>query len=282
MVNSAYTSYEAPSFLPGHVISSYEMMLRFHSIAFLRLLDHLQQAERFIRQQGAPGDQISIDRRERWQGMIQMMSSASTEIGLRTVPSHLQILKSDARDSLSEEELRRAISSTHDIIMAELSSQLMFIVPYPDSDLLINPGPAFGDEVYIAFPSARFDIEEASKCLGLDRSTACVLHLMRGLEASMNVLAKRLGISFTYTSWEGVLNKIPNRIKEIESAKRKPKGWKDLRQFYAESGAHLDLVKDAFRNWAMHIHKTYDPVTAKELFQHSKAFMRHLATKLSE
>ena len=232
--------------------------------------------------QAVPGNQVGIERKREWHRMIRMMLQASMEIGLRTVPSHLRILEAQADNSLSEEQLRRAISSTHDAFVAELSAQLMFIIPYPDDDLFINPSPPFGDEVYNAFPSARFDIGEASKCLALDRSTACVLHLMRALEAGMNVLAKRLRLPFAHANWETVLNKIPAKIQEIENAKRKPKRWKESRQFYAEAGAHLDLVKDAFRNWAMHIHKTYDPGIAKELFHHSKAFMRHLATQLSE
>lgn len=280
MVKFAY-SHEAISLLPGKFVSLYDMV-RFHSVAFLSLLDQLQQAEVFIKHQAVPGNVVSQERKDKWYGVIKMMLAASLEIGLRTVPSHLSILQAGADSILTEEALRRAITSTHDALIAELSSQLMFIVPYPDDALFINTGPAFGDEVYKAFPSARFDIDEASKCLALDRSTACVIHLMRGLESGMNILARRLRIPFTFANWEGVLNKIPARIHEIERARKKPKGWRESRQFYAEAGAHLDLVKDAFRNWAMHIHRTYDPVTAKELFQHSKAFMRHLATQLSE
>jgi len=256
-------------------------MLRFHSTGLLHLLDQLRQADTFMRT-AVPNAVVSEDRKLGWQEMIQTMLAASTEIGLRTVPSHLRILIAKTENSLNEEELRRQISSTHDVFFAELSAQLMFIVPYPDDDLFINPGPAFGDEVYKSFPSARFDIDEASKCLALDRSTACVLHLMRSLEAGMNALAKKLRIPYAHANWEAVINKIPAKIQEIERATRKPKGWKELRQFYAESGAHLDLVKDAFRNWAMHIHKTYDAPTAKELFHHTKAFMRHLATQLAE
>jgi hypothetical protein len=258
-------------------------MLRFHSSAFLSLLDQLQQAEQFIRAQNIPANRVSIERKQGWHKIMKTMMAASTEIGLRTVPSHLRYLLIGGPElNLTEDDLRRAISSTHDMLVAELSSQLMLIVPYPDDALFIGTGPAFGDDVYKAFPSARFDIDEASKCLALDRSTACVLHLMRSLESGMNVLAKTLHIPFAHANWEQVLNKIPIRIKEIENAKRKPKGWRELRQFYAEAGTHLSLVKDAFRNWAMHIHKTYDPVTAKELFQHSKAFLRHLSSQLHE
>lgn len=255
-------------------------MLRFYAVRFFTLADLLRQADTFMRQSNKTG-KISNERAQSWKKMIATLLKLSDEIGLRTLSSHLKI-QDAVSDSMEEEELRRAITSTHDILTAELSNQHMFIIPHPENtDLFDNPQP-FGQEVFNAFPSARFDIVEASKCLSLDRSTATVLHLMRGLEGSLNVLSKVLKISFSHNNWETILNQIPKKIEEIEKRKRKPKNWRELRQFYAEAGAHLDLIKDAFRNWSMHLHKTYDIVTAKELFHHTKAFMRHLATRLKE
>jgi hypothetical protein len=40
----------------------------------------------------------------------------------------------------------------------------------------------FGNEVAVAFPSATYDIREASNCFALERWPACVFHLMRTLE----------------------------------------------------------------------------------------------------
>jgi hypothetical protein len=256
-------------------------MMRFRPEAFLELLEQLHRAKSTMRPAN-PNGQVPIDRKERWQRMIGFMLSACGEIGLRTVPSHLRRLQGDPQNPLTESELQHAISSTHDVLLAELTSQLMFIVPYPDDELYLSHEKAFGSEVFDAFPSARFEVSEAAKCLTLNRPTACVFHLMRALETGMNVLAGNLKIPYAHANWENVLNQIPKKILQIEQGKRKPKQWRELRQFYSSAGAHLDLIKDAFRNWVMHIHKTYDLASAKELFQHTMTFMRHLSTKLKE
>ncbi len=258
-------------------------MYRFHAEAFLKVLSGLQELQLFLAGNFDSSAYVPADRKQGWHNHMKDILRASEEIGLRTVPSHLRgLLRGGPGTPITEEALRRGICSTHDCLMAELSHQLMLIVPRPDDDLLIGTGPAFDDEVYKAFPSARFDIDEAAKCLALDRSTACVLHLMRTLEAGLNALAKELHIPFEHKCWEEVLNKVPKRVAELNEEKIKPDGWKETRQFYAEAGAHLDLVRFAFRNWAMHLHETYDIPTARALFEHTKAFMRHLATKLSE
>jgi hypothetical protein len=47
-----------------------------------------------------------------------------------------------------------------------------------DTSLLDGGNAPFGDHVANHFPSAQYDAEEAGKCLALQRSTACVMHLM--------------------------------------------------------------------------------------------------------
>src|SRR5216683_4653264 len=52
----------------------------------------------------------------------------------------------------------------------------------------------FGLEVFNAFPRANDDVTEAGNCLALERSTACVMHLMRAAEVALRALAKALGV----------------------------------------------------------------------------------------
>lgn len=105
---------------------------------------------------------------------------------------------------------------------------------------------------------------------------------MRVLEVGLQTLARYFRIPYKHSNWEVIINKIPGRIHEIESRKRKPKNWRDMRKFLAEAGANFRLLKDAFRNWAMHSHVTYDDRAAREIFEGTKAFMRHLATQIKE
>jgi hypothetical protein len=66
------------------------------------------------------------------------------------------------------------------------------------------------------------------------------------------------------------------------AAKRKPKNWKADEKFYSEAIAHFRFLKDAWRNYSMHVFERYDENQAESAFNHTKAFMRQLATKLKE
>ena len=48
----------------------------------------------------------------------------------------------------------------------------------------------FGDAVFDAFPSARFDIPEAGTCLAVGCNVAAAFHLMRVAEVGMRELGK--------------------------------------------------------------------------------------------
>ena len=47
-------------------------------------------------------------------------------------------------------------------------------------------------------------------------------------------------------------------------------------------GSHFRLLKDAYRNYAMHIKRVYGREQAKDIFHFSKAFMGALAKRLME
>lgn len=256
-------------------------MLRFYSIYFFNFMEGLTTIELHSEVYFPPNEPIDQNRQRSWQQLLIRMREQSEQIGLRTVPAHLKILEASAAGGpITNGTIKVECATIKKIVQAELSHHLLFVIPQRDADFF-GDFP-LGHEVFDRFPSARQDIAEAAKALALDRSTASVLHLMRVLEVGLNALAHSLRIPYKHTNWEIVINQIPGRIKEIESKQRKPKDWRNLRQFLAEAGSDFRLLKDAFRNWAMHVHVAYDDRAAREIFDGTKAFMRHLATKLKE
>jgi hypothetical protein len=140
----------------------------------------------------------------------------------------------------------------------------------------------FGDEVEQAFPSANYDIAESGKCIALNRSTAAVCHLMRVLEWGLRAMATKLKVKFENKPWNYVIEVADKRLKHIRQSKRKPKNWKQDEKFYSEALAHFRFLKDAWRNYSMHVYERYSEEQAESIFNHTKAFMRHLATKLKQ
>ena len=135
----------------------------------------------------------------------------------------------------------------------------------------------FGESVFNAFSSVTGEIEEAGKCLALERGTACVFHLMRIVEAGLAALAKRLRIS-PQKSWGAYLQKIDH----IKMQKPSPPIWFTRNEeFFIESAIRIGSVKDAWRNPTIHhLERTYTVEQAKEIFSAIQSLMRHLATKL--
>lgn len=177
----------------------------------------------------------------------------------------------------SSERMHQAIEVVTNNIMLELQGRKFYgplsrYLPYYDNARL------FGDEVFDRFSSANDDIYEAGMCLALERATACVMHLMRVLEAGLAALAKAVGVT-NKNDWGAYLRGIGTEL----DARAKISGARSAdEQFYAEAAANFDRLRRAFRNPTMHPEKSYSQERAEEILLATKSFMTHLATRLSE
>ena len=147
---------------------------------------------------------------------------------------------------------------------------------------LLSGSQPFGEPVDEAFPSARYDISEAGRCLALRRSTACVVHLMRVLEVGLSSLANALNVELNKGNWNTILNLVE---KEIRSRTKDSHGdtWKNEDEpFFTEAATHFRLVKNAWRNHATHGKEKYTDEEAEDIYRSVRSFMRHLSERLSE
>ena len=148
---------------------------------------------------------------------------------------------------------------------------------------LYQEAEPFGPEVFKSFPSANEDLAEASKCLGLERSTACVMHLMRVAEAGLKCLAKALRVK-TQNDWGAYLKEIDKALTVLPKTTPAKSSTAASRrqQFFAEASLEFRSLKRAWRNPTMHVARTYTLSRAEEIFQAMRSFMRHLATTVHE
>jgi len=182
------------------------------------------------------------------------------------------LTESDAAKLINH--LKQGITRVED----ELSQQIILIIDPKDIELFEQTKPLFGDMVFNAFPSANEDIEEAGKCLSLERATASVMHLNRALEVCLKALAKAVGIS-SQNDWGSYVREIE---KELEKRKKTSGARSTDEQFYAEAAANFDSLKRAYRNPTMHPEKTYSTERAEEILLATKSFMSHLAARIKE
>jgi hypothetical protein len=152
-----------------------------------------------------------------------------------------------------------------------------FIVEPKKVEFYEDKEPIFGPAVNEQFSSAAYDIAEAGKCYALERSTACVLHLMRVLEIGLAAMASDLNVDFEHRNWENIINEIEKAIKAFSSRGTKPPNWKQSEQFYAELAKDFRYLKNAWRNHAMHAREKYTPEEAGRILDYIKSFMQTLA-----
>jgi hypothetical protein len=115
------------------------------------------------------------------------------------------------------------------------------------------------------------EIEEAGKCLALDRSTACVFHLMRVLEIGLQAFGANLGIlDSPDKNWQVILNNVNGAIKRLAQSTREEKEYLGKCSAVA---VHLQHVKDAWRNDVMHPISSYTPEQALDIWNQTRPLM---------
>jgi hypothetical protein len=264
---------------PYRLISWWEMekfsAADFYKIGrLLSILEHETDAFKELTQD-ISGEGGGAIRKHLRPGMVE----ACEEIGLIFAVKHINHLCERLDAGITFVELREKISALSLHVMFEMQAQLFFHVPSKDASYYSQHEPLFFEGFRDAFPSVISEVEEAGKCLALNRHTASVFHLMHVMEVALKALARKLEIPYA-PSWESYLRQISNRLSE--KWKDKPLEWKNDEGFYRDAAALLLAVKIAWRNPTMHMVRSYSFDEAKEVFESVRGFMRHLATKLKE
>jgi hypothetical protein len=169
-------------------------------------------------------------------------------------------------------------------IEVELKAHTYFFVSRENAAYYQKPLAGW-ETTETAFPSTRYDIEEAGKCLALRRNTAAVFHLMRVHGAGITALGKSLNEPTLDAShnltWDNILARCVKELGEKFSGKSPE--WQTDKQFYAAVTANLLAVKDAWRNPNAHeVGNKYTDEETLDIYNASKTFMRQLAKKLKE
>jgi hypothetical protein len=144
------------------------------------------------------------------------------------------------------------------------------------------PAEFFGSDVLSHFPSTAFDVGEACECFLVDRSTACVYHLMCVLQIGLTALAHRFNIPSDHTNWHNMIELIEKEIRNMPNAQNRLPEWKNDMEFYSQAAVHFMFVKDAWRNHVAHARVKYGDEDATKILENVRGFMRTLAERLQE
>lgn len=169
-------------------------------------------------------------------------------------------------------------------IRKELATSLFLQLSESEAALYRTP---FGQmlKTFVAFPSAKADITDASRCYALGLSSACVFHCMGILQCGLYALANKLGVEFQWSiqleNWQNIIESIESAIRETERAKKSDTKDADLK-FYSESAVQFRYFKHAWRNHVCHQRERYDIHQAQSILTHVGDFMELLSSRLKE
>jgi len=168
----------------------------------------------------------------------------------------------------------------------EIGAKTVFSISSRFSPYFNSTVPLFGGQVADAFPRCMFDITEAGDCIALERSTACVFHLMRVMESAIRAVARCLGIPDPVKPAEKNWGAISRTIQKEMKARNTvvPPRWTnpDDRIFFDEIFVLMEAVRAVWRKPTMHPDRKHTPEEALSILGAVKTFMTKISLRLDE
>lgn len=203
---------------------------------------------------------------------------ASETVKLRLSISQAAILTHYARNNQPVGEIRTRIQLLRETVIGELYHKKF----YPVVNVEFLKPELFGSDVAMHFPKSRSDIEEAGKCLALNRGTACVFHLMRAMEVAVKAVWHTLGISChrLADSWGLIIKPMDEEMDKARNL-RIPL-WVTEEVFFSACIANMKAIKRAWRDTTMHIEEDYNPEQAETVYRAIEGTMKEMAKRIDE
>jgi len=264
------------------LLSLWELMQKFSPDKFVSLTRGAMNLAQLIQIYKERTEQIYTLKqyREQMQELLALCGEAKLPMTIKTIGRVLELVELQHGGArVDGPTLERASQQVALMLEDEMSVRLCFWLGASEAELW-DAKRLSGEDVSDRFPSTDYELEEYAKCCAIGRHTAAVFHLMRVLEIGLSVLAVSIGADPANKSWEQILIGIQTKIDE--NVKLKGPSWKDTEQYYSEISAQFRNLKNAWRNYTMHVHVTYDKERTEEVFVHIRAIMKVLATRIRE
>jgi hypothetical protein len=281
-------------FPPGKLWSLLEM-LELQASAFLGAVTQLRQLIVVIKGIAAENKASPISKNEREEiigNHISKLMAELSALGARSAIASASRLNDriGSSENLSYEQVSTALEDiesrfadhVNDIKLLAINEHEARLFE-PAAKLLSIDGQPIED-FSLAFPNAAFEIEEAAKCIALGRHTAAVFHDMRALENGIRALARFLEIPDPMKpaerNWSIILGQVRDEIdKRWPRASRLPNSvGAKMENLYA----HLDAIKNPWRNATMHVEAIYAPHEAVHITRCTGMFMLELMKHCDE
>ncbi len=224
-------------------------------------------------------------KRREFVGVVDQVSNIALQSQWREVTNLLEDFKSRlTAGPLVDEILLDRAETIENLFRSAARHHLLLLLDEEAAKEYAYGPNLLGKKVAAAFPSAAFDLDEAAKCLALERYTAAVFHLMRVLESGLHILGQAFGVSTQRPDWQNTIDQVGSAIRSKKGAADWPNStdWRADRESYAQMLSSLEVLKDAWRNSTAHARANHDAKDAHRILHQVEAFMSKLATRHAE
>jgi hypothetical protein len=264
-------------------------MLRFYAERFHAATNMLTGLREFVAQiptedDGAVlGDQLRglNDVKGKFQDLLSLMREMNLEVSVQNIEYLSNRINNNP---VIDGDFRAALGLSFRLLNDELRTHVFLHIDRRNKELFEQAVPPFGDRVQTTFPSAIYEIEEAAKCLALERSTGSAVHSIRCLEAGIRALSRCLAIpdptKASDRNWGALL-----RTLKAEIDRRWPGSSTRMSgdgEFFDNAYAGLAAMQNPWRNATMHLDQKYTPDEARHVYETVKGFMQKIASRMDE
>jgi hypothetical protein len=277
----------------GQLVSLYDM-LACKAAPFYKATGQLFKLQEEIQQKLSVRDrdsQLSEDERKHLQSVLGTVAHYCRKIQLKHALERIDVfglqfhkLDGTLKDSqLTLEDVRRELEEIQRYIRVDLYDPEFVFIPESLTQYCKNDKLFDSETVAVSkrFPKANLEFTSAGNCFAVEEYTACIFHLMRGLEQGLRALAKKVNVplpkQYDQKTWGTLIRDIKGNIEKM------PKTDRNL-DFYNGAASQFRFFQNAWRDYVMHTKERYpyDYYEAARVMEHARDFMRHIAPRLKE
>jgi hypothetical protein len=201
---------------------------------------------------------------------------------LNNTENRLVRVYSDINLNISYFALAQELRVLFEAMEDDIKTEYFYHYPHKKGSLFLR---VQGDwtKALSKFPAIAPEIKNAVDCYALGHPTATVFHLMRTMEAGVQIFGRKLGVSLTQKTttkihdltWHNILDALNPKLSAM---KQDTQARKVKYERYRAVQGYLYAVKDAWRNPTMHPRKAgYSDEEALGLINLVCSFMNDLA-----
>lgn len=258
-----------------------DLVYRVQIVTDAKSMQYMDQLRPYLAPEQPQYDRVNEQDLQHVKGWLQFAKQQADTLELQAVHDRLELFNGKLRFAMSLTDFLGEVRALREAFKSGLRFKQFYLYPEAKGQACIKAQHHWA-KAFEAFPRIKDDALAAVDCYGLGHNTASVFYSMRVVEHGLRALAAGVNVTFDVQQWHTVLNEIESAIRELAEKWPKTATKSEWLGFYSEAAKEFFYFKDGWRNYVSHGGDPYDEHQALSVFEHVRAFMAHLGSRLGE